>query len=120
MWNSTHHRNPIQKTSDGTSSVEAYPEGKTPEGLWDLCGNVWEMTESERTDGHTRYQILKGGSWYHVANSHWLFDTGAQALDWGAKHILLCPAWDRCSTIGFRCFQPNPSPNPIGNPESVR
>jgi hypothetical protein len=92
--------------SAGTTPVDAYPQGRTPEGLWDLCGNVWEMTESERSDGHTRYQILKGGSWFHVTNSHWLFDTGARPLDWGAKHILLCPAWDRCATIGFRCYQP--------------
>jgi deoxyribose-phosphate aldolase len=65
--------------SAGTTPVDAYPQGRTPEGLWDLCGNVWEMTESERSDGHTRYQILKGGSWFHVTNSHWLFDTGPPA-----------------------------------------
>jgi gamma-glutamyl hercynylcysteine S-oxide synthase len=87
----------------GTTAVDAFPEGCTPEGVWDLCGNVWELTESERSDGHTRYHILKGGSWFHVANSHWLFDTGAQPADWGAKHLLLCEAWDRCPTIGFRC-----------------
>ncbi|MFQ3586960.1 MAG: SUMF1/EgtB/PvdO family nonheme iron enzyme [Fimbriimonadaceae bacterium] len=87
----------------GTTPVDAHPAGRTPEGVWDLCGNVWEMTESERTDGHTRYQILKGGCWYVVQNSHWLFDTGLQPGDWGAKHILLTDGWDRCSTIGFRC-----------------
>jgi len=87
----------------GTSAVDAHPEGRTVEGVWDLSGNVWEMTESERTDGHTRYQILKGGSWYHRDNSSWLFDMGAQPADWGAKQILLCDAWDRCATVGFRC-----------------
>jgi len=35
--------------SHGTSAVDAHPNGKTPEGLWDLCGNAWEMTESERS-----------------------------------------------------------------------
>lgn len=87
----------------GTTPVDAHPAGRTPEGVWDLCGNVWEMTESERTDGHTRYHILKGGCWHVADDSHWLFDTGARPADWGAKHILLCEAWDRCSTIGFRC-----------------
>ncbi|MBD3276553.1 MAG: SUMF1/EgtB/PvdO family nonheme iron enzyme [Candidatus Marinimicrobia bacterium] len=89
--------------STGTMPVDAYPSGRTPSGLWDMCGNVWEMTESERFDGHTRYQILKGGSWYVVNHSGWFFDHGAQPADWGAKHILLCDAWDRCATIGFRC-----------------
>lgn len=89
--------------SSGTTPVDAWLEGKTPEGVWDMSGNVWELTESERTDGHTRYVILKGGSWYKVDNSFWLFDTGARPADWGAKLVLLCPGWDRCATIGFRC-----------------
>ena len=89
--------------ASGTMPVDAYPSGKTPSGIWDMCGNAWEMTESERFDGHTRYQILKGGSWHEVHHSGWLFDSGAQPADWGAKHILLCDAWDRCATIGFRC-----------------
>ncbi len=87
----------------GTTPVDAFPAGRTPEGVWDLSGNVWELTDSERTDGHTRYHILKGGSWFHVANSHWLFDTGARPADWGSKQLLLCEAWDRAPTIGFRC-----------------
>jgi formylglycine-generating enzyme required for sulfatase activity len=90
-------------TRSGTTAVDAHPTGRTPEGISDLCGNTWELTESERTDGHTRYHILKGGAWHHEDGSHWFFDTGPQAADWGAKHILLCPAWDRCATIGFRC-----------------
>jgi formylglycine-generating enzyme required for sulfatase activity len=89
--------------SIGTTPVDAFPDGETPEGFRDMSGNVWEMTESERTDGHTRYRILKGGCWHEVKNSHWLFDTGAHPADWGAKQILLCDGWDRCSTIGFRC-----------------
>ncbi|MCX7847880.1 MAG: formylglycine-generating enzyme family protein [bacterium] len=91
--------------SSGTTPVDAYPAGRTPSGVWDLAGNVWEMTESERTDGHTRYFILKGGSWYQAQGSHWFFDGGARPGDWGAKHILLCDAWDRCATIGFRCVK---------------
>lgn len=87
----------------GTTPVDAFPDGRTPEGVWDLCGNVWEFTESERTDGHTRYVILKGGSWHTPGGSGWFFDGGPQPGDWGAKLIVLCDAWDRCSTVGFRC-----------------
>ena len=89
--------------SVGTTPVDAFPGGRTPEGIWDLSGNVWELTESERDDGHTRYDILKGGCWYLPVGSHWFFDGGARPGDWGAKRILLCEAWDRCATIGFRC-----------------
>lgn len=102
-WGNDFDATRCNSASAGTTPVDAYPTGRTAEGFWDLSGNVWEMTESERTDGHTRYQILKGGCWYQVDNSFWLFDTGARAADWGAKLILLCDGWDRCSTIGFRC-----------------
>lgn len=91
--------------TEGTTPVDAFPAGRTPSGVWDLCGNVWELTESERCDGHTRYVILKGGSWYHAKPSHWLFDGGARPADWGAKLILLGDAWDRCATVGFRCVK---------------
>jgi len=31
-------------------------------GVYDLCGNVWQWTESERTDARTRFCIIRGGS----------------------------------------------------------
>jgi formylglycine-generating enzyme required for sulfatase activity len=102
-WDGPFSKRHCNTASSGTTPVDAFPSGTTASGVWDLCGNVWEMTESQRSDGHTRYQILKGGSWYYVDGSHWLFDGGAKPANWGAKHILLCDAWDRCATIGFRC-----------------
>jgi len=102
-WGSEFESGSCHGPASGTAPVDQHPEGKTPDGVWDLCGNVWEMTESERTDGHTRYQILKGGSWLNYENSPWQFDGGPRPADWGAKQILLCDAWDRCSTVGFRC-----------------
>ena len=104
-WGAEFNEEYCNSNSTGTSPVDAFPQGRSHCGCWDMSGNVWEMTESERSDGHTRYRILKGGCWYHVDNSHWLFDNGAKPADWGAKQILLCEAWDRCSTIGFRCVR---------------
>lgn len=60
----------------GTSPVTAFPSGRSPFGVDDLCGNTWEWTESERNDGHTRFSILKGGSWYRAKGSDWYFDGG--------------------------------------------
>ncbi len=85
------------------TTVRAHPQGRSAIGAWDLCGNAWELTESERSDGHTRYAILKGGSHYRAEGSFWLFDGGARPADWAAKLILLWDGWDRCGTIGFRC-----------------
>ncbi len=86
-----------------TTPVKAFPDGCSPFGCFDMCGNVWEMTESERTDGQTRSCILKGGSYYAAQGSQWYTDGGPQRNDFAAKMLLSFPGWDRCSTIGFRC-----------------
>lgn len=66
-------------------------------------GKVWEWTESERSDGRTRFCIIRGGSFYKAEGSHWYADGGPQACNFAAKFILTWPGLDRCATIGFRC-----------------
>lgn len=87
----------------GTTPVTAFPDGRSPFGCYDLCGNVWEMTESERTDGRTRSCILKGGSFYRALGSEWYTDGGPQTNAFSVKLLLSWPGLDRCATIGFRC-----------------
>ncbi len=86
-----------------TTSVTAFPEGRSPFGCYDFCGNVWEWTESERTDGRTRFCMIRGGSYYIARGSEWYMDGGPQPTDFAAKFLLLWPGLDRCATIGFRC-----------------
>lgn len=71
-------------------------------------GLVWEWTESERDDGHTRFVMLRGGSRYRAEGSVWYFPGGAQPVDTHAKFPLTWPGLDRCASIGFRCFVPAP------------
>jgi len=70
-----------------------------------MSGNTWEWTESERNDGHSRYVMLKGGSYYKAQGSRWYFDGGAQRCTSHAKFLLMWPGLDRCATIGFRCVR---------------
>jgi formylglycine-generating enzyme required for sulfatase activity len=87
-----------------TASVHAFSRGASPFGVLDLCGNVWEWTESERSDGRTRFALLKGGSYYSRTRSDWYADGGPKPNDFIAKFLLSWAGLDRCATIGFRCM----------------
>lgn len=66
-------------------------------------GAVFNLTESEHFDGHTRFSILKGGCRWKADGSPWYVDTGSRLPEWSVKLIHFFPALDRSETIGFRC-----------------
>ncbi|MGN9778225.1 SUMF1/EgtB/PvdO family nonheme iron enzyme [Micromonospora sp. H33] len=64
---------------------------------------VWNLTESEHSDGRTRFAILKGGAAYRAEGSDWYLDGGPQPPDVSVKLLLLGAGLTRSDQVGFRC-----------------
>lgn len=86
-----------------TSPVDAYPMNRSPFGVTDMVGNVWEWTEDNLTDGWNNWCLIRGGSYYKALGSMWYVEGGAQPVHHHHKFLLMNPSLDRCGTVGFRC-----------------
>ena len=104
-WTPKKSNNPY-KHSTGTEPIGSYPGGKSPYGLYDMSGNVWEWVDSHylphpgntvpRKEYGKDKRILKGGSWF-------------DCLSYGCG--LSAPAFNRSfftpevrnNSFGFRC-----------------
>lgn len=72
-WSLDKSNNPY-KNSTGTEPVGTYPRGRSPYGLYDISGNVWEWVDSyylphpgnpvTRAEYGKDKRVLKGGSWF--------------------------------------------------------
>jgi len=63
---------------------------------------VWSWTESEHTDGRTRFVMLKGGSDHVSEGSDWYTDGGVRPPEFALKHLLPGLGVERSPSIGFR------------------
>jgi hypothetical protein len=63
---------------------------------------VWNWTESEHTDGVTRFVMLKGGSDHESTGSDWYVDGGPREASFSLKFLLPGLGVDRSPSIGFR------------------
>lgn len=87
-WVNGKYCNSAEAKNGGTTSVDDYPEGVSPYGVWDLSGNVWEWTSSNHESGGC---TMRGGSW--IVNG---CDLRASLRLWIDPSL-------RLIRVGFRC-----------------
>ncbi|THV27293.1 SUMF1/EgtB/PvdO family nonheme iron enzyme [Glycomyces paridis] len=63
---------------------------------------VWNWTESEHTDGATRFTMLKGGADHRSEGSDWYADGGPKDPSFSLKYLLPGLGLERSPSIGFR------------------
>lgn len=71
---------------DKTMPVGSYPLGKTPEGLFDMAGNIWEWCDDwYNEDKKESGRVVRGGSFYYY------------------QYSLRCAARDRYNWVNNDC-----------------
>lgn len=103
-WGNTF--DPEKANGDGPAltSVDRYPQGKSPFGLMDMCGNAWEWTREIMDDGMHCFALLRGGSHYR-AEHFWHMEGGCYPNQAHQKMPLLSGNLNRAATVSFRCVR---------------
>ncbi|MEI7694423.1 MAG: SUMF1/EgtB/PvdO family nonheme iron enzyme [Chlorobium sp.] len=89
-----------------TTVVGSYPEGATPEGLYDMVGNAWEWMENKYTfnlgimDKIT--DVIKGDLYYSLRGGCWFSE--ADALRCSSRYGLIPRNYDSYD-VGFRVIR---------------
>jgi len=104
-WTLDKSNNPY-KHSTGTEPVGSYPDGRSPYGLYDMSGNVWEWVDSYylphpgntvmRAEYGKDKRVLKGGSWFDCLS----YGCGLSAPTFNRSFFT---PEVRNNSFGFRC-----------------
>jgi formylglycine-generating enzyme required for sulfatase activity len=94
--------------SNHTTPVQAFPGGKSPFGVEDMVGNIWQLIGQVYDNGAYYFGLIRGGSYYFPTASIWYVTGGPLPVDHPEVLLMVSPSLDRCATIGFRCVVDGP------------
>ncbi|MBV5290118.1 MAG: SUMF1/EgtB/PvdO family nonheme iron enzyme, partial [Pelodictyon phaeoclathratiforme] len=75
-----------------TTPVGSYPEGVTPEGLYDMAGNVWEWTDNLWNETGSR-RVVRGGGWDYAAEVCRSAARGSNTPDYRRSYVVFRPVF---------------------------
>jgi formylglycine-generating enzyme required for sulfatase activity len=86
-------------------SVGKYRKGVNPNGLLDLTGCVWHLTDDVYESGSYTYIMMKGGSYFKPSSSWWYVQGGPRELHYRQFLLRVSQGFERNATVGFRCVK---------------
>ncbi len=102
-WGSDFHGTKCNNAFGQPTPVDAFPKGKSPFGVEDMVGNVWQLTNDEYDNGSYSFIIIKGGSFFKPSSSNWYVQGGVQPIIHRQMLLRISQGLDRSETVGFRC-----------------
>jgi formylglycine-generating enzyme required for sulfatase activity len=104
-WGEEFHGTYCNNSFDRATPVDGFSKGQSPYGVFDMVGNVWQMTNDLYFNGADYFSIIRGGSYYKPESSWWYIQGGPQPLDKTQMLLMVSPGFDRSSTVGLRCVK---------------
>ncbi|MCX6150916.1 MAG: formylglycine-generating enzyme family protein [Ignavibacteriales bacterium] len=87
------------------TNVDSFPNGKSPFGVMDLVGNVWQLTNDVYDNDSEYFAIIRGGSYYKPTSSWWYVNGGPQQVNHSQMLLMVSDGFERNATVGFRCVK---------------
>ena len=104
-WGNEFHGTKCNNSFDRSTPVDAFPKGRSPYAVFDMVGNVWQITNDIYDNGTHYFLIIRGGSFYKPTSSWWYVQGGPQPLNKSQMLLMVSPGFDRSATVGFRCVK---------------
>ncbi|MCE5347410.1 MAG: formylglycine-generating enzyme family protein [Bacteroidales bacterium] len=110
-WGDEFHATYCNNAFNRSTPVDAFPKGQSIYGVFDLVGNVWQMTSDIYSNGSNYFTVIRGGSYFKPESDPWNKQGGPQPLDKTQILLMVSQSFDRSPTIGFRCVKDVDSKN---------